>query len=258
MKTPFYFAPLRRTLLLVFFCGALPVCAQQSQPGRIEVGSSVMSGVALQPYKNLWKFSATLEDGTIRDLGTWSDELKPVELNGRALLQRTQVATYSANGRKTTDLNVFDPKTLAPVMMDWSAGTGSFNHREFNGATIVFRRLSAPGGQVEQGTVKLEQPVFDFHGGMYGLLLVGLPLKEGLTASLPAIDENKEILTWVNIHVYRQEPVDAGSGKKIAAWLVECDTNQGLMKFWLTKAPPYIIRLVFYSSNGITWTYEMV
>jgi hypothetical protein len=52
-------------------------------------------------------------------VGTWTDELAAVEIDGRHLLKRSQMADYAKYNVVTTYVNVFDPKNMAPVSMDF-------------------------------------------------------------------------------------------------------------------------------------------
>jgi len=92
---------------------------------------------------------------------------------------------------------------------------------------------------------------------MYGLLLVTLPLKTGFSARMPSFDENSDTSRWANFRVTREELVEAGPGKQVKAWVVETEDN-GAMTFWLTRRPPYVIKLVYLYPNGLIATYTMI
>lgn len=66
--------------------------------------------------------------------------------------------------------------------------------------------------------------VYDFNGGLYGLLLAALPLRLGLDGSLPAVADKENTLTVEPFRVVRQEFVSAGSLGKVKAWVVERGT----------------------------------
>lgn len=225
----------------------------------LRLGDPRVDGSFLQPYRNAWRFTYRKPGAKAIDMGLWTDDLRESRVAGRPVLVRTQEAIYNKRGIRTKTVNVFDPRTLAPVSMDWDLDSGNFNHREFAGARVRFRRLKTPpGGVLEQGQATLDTAPFDFLGGMYGLVVVGLPLRAGLTARIPAIDERDEVLCWIDLIVKGQDRVDAGQGKAVHAWLVDARTPDGDMTFWLTKDSPYVIKLVFNASDGGVWTYTMV
>ena len=56
-------------------------------------------------------------------------------------------------------------------------------HVEFQHSTVTYRHTDSTGSKPEEATVKLDQPVFDFCGGMYGLLISSLPLANGYTTA---------------------------------------------------------------------------
>lgn len=223
---------------------------------EVGVGDPIVKGAFIRPYKNLWKLNYRKPTGESMDAATWSDEVEEITLGSRAVLKRTQIAKY-VNGGGSTLINVFDAKTLEPVSRDFRRNNGMFNHVDFTRRSITFERAEAPGTDVKRGTVKLEKPVFDFYGGLYGLLIVGFPLKTGYSATLPSLDESTDNVRPATFRVLRREIVEAGPGRQVKAWVVECD-DHGLMTFWLTKEAPYVIRLVYVNRQGIISTYSMI
>jgi hypothetical protein len=249
----------RFALLTALALVALPLIsvAQTVESKKVQVGDSVVSGLFIKPYTNLWKLVYTRPTGEAIDAATWSDEVERVQLNGRTVLKRTQVAKYKKNGITMTTVNIFDPATMAPIMRDFKGSQGLVKHVEFDGKSIKYRGNAAPGGETSEGTAELDVPVFDFYGGLWGLLLATFPLKAGFTASLPSLDESTETLRWATFKVTRREMVEAGAGKQVKAWVVETNDN-GPMTFWLTKKAPYVIKLVYVTPQGITATYSMI
>ncbi|MBV8857535.1 MAG: hypothetical protein JOZ02_11440 [Acidobacteria bacterium] len=250
-----------RLLRVGLFAGLalLPALARAQDGGalKVRVGDPVVNGSFIKPYKNLWRLTYTRPSGESIDAATWSDEVERLRLNGRTLLKRTQVAKYTRNDISMTTVNVFDPKTMAPVSRDFRDSRGPLKQIEFDGRAIKYRGTSAPGGELKEGAARLDVPVFDFYGGLWGLLLATFPLKEGFTASLPSLDESTETLRWATFRVARAETVEAGPGKRVKAWVVETEDN-GPMTFWLTKEAPYVIKLVYVTPKGVTATYSMM
>jgi hypothetical protein len=242
-----------------------PVSAQENAAGanpasvKVNVGDATMDGSALKPYTNLWKLTITNKDGKSVPAGAWTDDMKWVEIDGRKLLQRTQIAAISLSTRATVTINVFDPKTMAPVRTEWRATNGDYRILEFDKTHIKrsWKDAAAHPNPTDE-KLEVERPVFDFYGGMYGMLLANLPLKKGYSVTLPAIEEDTNAFAWVTATVTGQEMVSTGGGKQVLAWVVESNTSLGPMKFWLTKEAPYIIRLVYAGANGNTWSYDMV
>jgi hypothetical protein len=196
-----------------------------TQPVTIKSTDSVANGSILKPYKNAWKVMYAFPGKDPFLVGTWSHELSEVEINGRHLLKRSQVATYAKYHITSTNENVFDPKTVAPFSMEFQrSDTGEWAHRDFDGAVVKYRRSkSGDKTDTETGELKMETPVFDYHGGMYGLLLATLPLKEGFKGTIPTLSEDGNRFQWVTFAVGKEESVEAGPGKQVTAWPVEID-----------------------------------
>jgi hypothetical protein len=165
----------------------------------------------------------------------------------------------------TTYVNVFDPKTMAPVYMDFKrSDTGEWAHRDFDKAVVKYRRGTAGNDTKNQaGQIELKESVFDYNGGMYGILLAALPLKEGLKATFPTLSEDHDELDWITVTVGKQELTDAGPGKQVMAWPIDTEgnyANKSHSIFWVTKEAPYVIKLVTTIPTGkwMTVTISMI
>ena len=241
----------------------------QSQPSApaeiIRIGDPGMDGSFLKPYKNAWKVVYAFPGKEPFLVGTWTDELAAVGIDGRHLLKRTQMADYAKYNIVTTYVNVFDSKTMAPVSMDFKrSDTGEWAHRDFDGPRVKYRRAdSGAEAKTQTGQLEMKEPIFDYNGGMYGLLLAALPLKEGFKATFPTLSEDRDELDRITITVGKQELVDAGPGKQVMAWPIETEgnyANKSHSIFWVTKEPPYVIQLVTTIPTGrwVTVTISMI
>jgi hypothetical protein len=112
---------------------------------RIKLGDPIVDGSILKPYKNVWKVVYAFPGKEPFLVGTWSDDVSEVTVNGRHLLKRTQVANYAKYNIVTTNIDVFDPKTMAPIYTDFKrSDTGEWAHRDFDGAVVKYRRDKSP------------------------------------------------------------------------------------------------------------------
>ena len=260
----------RRMLLLVIPALLLAGFAlAQSQPAGavtiLNVGDSTVDGSFLKPYKNAWKVVYEFPGKDPFLVGTWTDELAPVEVNGLHLMKRTQMADYAKYNIVSTYVNIFDPKTMAPVSQDFKrSDTGEWAHRDFSKSEVKYRRTdSADETKIKTGQIDLKMPVFDYNGGMFGVLLAALPLKEGLTAQLPTLSEDRDEPETVTIKIGKQELMDAGPGKQVMAWRIDTEgnyDNKSHSIFWVTKDPPYVIKLVttIPTGNWVRVTISMI
>jgi hypothetical protein len=256
-------------LALVSALGHLDVVLAQSAPSMappvVRVGDPSVEGAFLKPYKNAWKVVYEFPGKEPFLVGTWSDELAPVEVNGLHLLKRTQLADYAKYHVVSTYVNVFDPKTMSPISMDFKRNdTGEWAHRDFDKSRVKYQRSDPSDmARTQAGQLELKEAIFDYNGGMYGVLLAALPLKEGYTATLPTLSEDRDELERVVVRVGKQELVDAGPGKQVLAWRIETEgkyANQSHSIFWVTKDPPYVIKLVTIipTGNWVTVTMSMI
>ena len=220
--------------------------ALRAEPPRLSVGDPGVSGVHLKPYTNLWKFTQQKPGAPAVEAGTWSDALEPTTFSGRPALKRSQVAKYNKGGIILTFVSVFDPSTMEPYSFDYvRSDDGNVRHVDFRHETVVYRETEKTGIEPKESSVKLDRPVFDFYGGMYGVLISTLPLREGYSAEIPTFDTTKMAIDWVPVRVVGRETVPAGAGKSAKAWVVETPTKlYGKMTWWVTKEAPYVIKAV--------------
>lgn len=211
---------------------------------KVAVGDANVTGAHLKPFTNLWKMTQQKPDGPAGTVGTWSDALETVTFQGRPAMKRTQIAKYDKKNIELCFVSVFDPKTMEPFSFDYSrSDNGNVRHVEFQHAIVTYRHIDSTGSKPEEATAKLGQPVFDFYGGMYGLLISSLPLKDGYAAEIPTFDTTTMAIDWVSVRVKRRDTVEAGAGKKAETWMVETPTRRyGRMTWWVTKEPPYVIK----------------
>ncbi len=223
-----------------------------------------MDGSFLKPYKNAWKVVYAFPGKEPFLVGTWTDELAAVEINGRHLLKRSQMADYAKYNIVTTYVNVFDPKTVAPVYMDFKrSDTGEWAHRDFDKALVKYRRgKSGDDKTSEAAELVLKESVFDYNGGMYGVLLAALPLK---VSKLHFPRSRKTATSWTGspLRWGKQELTDAGPGKQVMAWPIDTEgnyANKSHSTFWVTKEAPYVIKLVTTIPTGkwVTVTISMI
>jgi hypothetical protein len=260
-----------RWILLAMVSLVAPLAPLQGQspseaPAEVVmVGDPRVDGSFLKPYKNAWKVVYAFPGKEPFLVGTWTDELSLTEINGRHLLKRVQMADYAKYNIVTTYVNVFDPRTMSPIYMEYKrSDTGEWAHRDFEKAQVKYqRRNTTVDAKTETGQLEMKEPIFDYNGGMYGILLAALPLKEGFKARFPCLSEDRDEMDWITVVVGKQELVEAGPGKQVMAWPVDTEgnyANKSHSIFWVTKEPPYVIKLVTTIPTGkwVTVTMSMI
>src|SRR5262249_40512280 len=73
-------------------------------PLKVKLGDPIVDGSFLKTYKNAWKVVYAFPGKEPFLVGTWSDELSAVDLNGRRLMKRIQVANYAKYAIITTNI----------------------------------------------------------------------------------------------------------------------------------------------------------
>jgi hypothetical protein len=253
--------------IVLLLCAPILLAAD---PVTVSLGDKTVDGSFIQPYKNKWKLVGVAPDGSVKEMGTWSDDVQVADLDGRKVLKRRQSWNYGSGIE--TYINIVEEKTLTPILRQYVNSGGLYYRFEYgrDGKTVRYQRSPQPEGDsgpvkisapMEQGEIVTDVPVYDFNSGMFGLLIAGFPLKAGYTARFPVLNipAPSKVPAWIDFRVEGKETVAAGPGKQVEAWLVVANspaTNE-VMRFDLIKEAPYIIRLR-QEWQGRDWTFEMM
>lgn len=233
--------------------------AAAEDTATVKVGDGTLNGAFLQPYNNAWFYTVKTGDGVVHPQGIWTDHLQWTTIDGRKALMRVQGTIFIA-GKSNVVINTFDLKTLAPIGREAHNIDGSISRRSFAGAHITEAFRAAGATSDTTTSADLPEPVYDFNGGLYGILLAALPLRKGLVGSLPAVNDDGNALSAEPFRVLRQETISAGARGRVKAWVVQSvKPGNYTMTFWLTKKPPYIIHLVMDDhANKRLLTWDMI
>ncbi len=234
-----------RSLVAVSLLCALPAFAQSE---KIVPGDPRVDGSFIRSVSNAWKMTGTSPGGRLTDGGIWKDRIEVLD----QIIRRTQVD--SGPEGTTTFITDTDRKSLRPIRAEV---TTPALHRVLTFEADHVHSSVTIGGKSQEKDIPISQPVFDFNGGLFGLLVDGFPLKEGFSAAFPIFDPRSGV-AWAHYTVVGRERVPSGKGRTTEAWTVEVQdpVRTARMLFSLTKEPPYIIRLQEIG-EGVVWTFDM-
>jgi hypothetical protein len=233
-----------RSVVLASLLCAAPAFAQ------ILPGDARVDGSFIQTVSNAWKMTGISPGGHRTDGGIWKDR---IEVN-ETVIRRTQ--TDSGPEGTTTFITETDRRSMRPIRAEVTTPAGF--HRVLTFKADHVHSSVTTAGKTQEKDIPLTQPVFDFNGGLFGLLVDGFPLKEGFSAAFPIFDPRSGV-AWAHYTVIGRERVPSGKGKTTEAWTVEVQdpVRTARMLFSLTKEPPYIIRLQEIG-EGVVWTFDMM
>ena len=231
--------------LALLSVSASPALARQDEP-IVKLGDGVVDGSFIKPYACRWKLVGRGKDGSVKEMGTWSDDVRIETRDGKPVLRRRQVWNY---GQGTEGyFNLVDQKTLAPILSHYTNTPGLYYRFEYHDGGVRYQRSPlAMTEPMTQGDVKPSMPVFEFNAGMFGLLIACFPLAEDYEARFPVFPTFSPAAepAWVDLHVEGREKVTVASGKEIECWrvIVNSPATDEVMRFDLTREPPYVVRL---------------
>jgi hypothetical protein len=237
----------------------------RAAPERIEVGSPLVDGTRLQPYTNQWSMKVWTKDGRSNpNAGVWKDRLEAVRYAGRECWKRTQEATFRKKDGSLaavhTTVNIVDRRTLEPLFREFRA------QRENAQAETTRIRFERGALRIEttsegktEARIAQSAPAFDYDGGLYAVLIAGLPLRPGFSASFPSYSERErpEDVSWHLIQVTGSETIQAGALGTVDALVVSAESETGPLSYWLITRPPYVLRMDYTQPNGTRWILEV-
>jgi len=250
--------PFSHCLLLVLF--SVTAFAQGPTTEVILPGDARVDGSIIRAATNAWKMTGTSPGGRRTDGGVWRDKIELVERSGLTIIRRTQLD--SGPEGTTTFITETDQKKLTPILAEVTTPGGLHRVWKFESDHVhsVVNAPSKPGeaARTRESDIAISQPVFDFDGGMFGLLVAGFPLQENFSAKFPVFDPRNGV-AWATYTVIGRERVPAGKKRPIEAWTVEVRDPVRLarMIFSLTKEPPCVIRLQE-AGEGMFWVFDMI
>jgi hypothetical protein len=201
------------SLCLLLLPGGLPFFAQVPAADTILPGDARVDGSIIRAATNAWKMTGTSPGGRRTDGGVWKDKIELVDRNGVTLIRRTQLD--SGPEGTTTFITEADQKKLTPILAEVTTAGGFHRVLKFESGH-VHSIVTAPPKQGEavktrESDVAISQPVFDFDGGMFGLLVAGFPLRENFSAKFPVFDPRNGV-AWATYTVIGRERVPGWKG----------------------------------------------
>ena len=207
-------------VMILGLAAPLVAGANDAAPPRasVIVGDGTINGLFLKPYNNVWAMTAhRRSDGKTKFIGLWTDHLEQIRIGEIEADLRVQGMTY-VNGITSATYNAFDPTSLRPYWSQTNKTTGEVFHRDFSGKHITSSTSHLGANDAQKHEFDLPSEAYDFDGGMYGLVLAGLPLKPGLTGTIPSIAEFDDVPVTRSYRVLREEDISAGPLGKVKAW----------------------------------------
>lgn len=245
---------------------------QADAPLTVRPGDASVDGSVILPYHNSWRLMGRAPDGSVIQMGVWSDTLRVDTINVREVIVRIQQWVHERGAEGY--FNILDHHTLAPVLSSYTNALGIYRRLEYSadGRRVHFQQSPQPVGEgnhqpfrlsapMQQGDVTASGSFYDFNTGTFGLLLAGFPLREGYSARFPVFrsyDPTSEP-AWINFEVTGRETVPAGPGHTLETWrvVVHSPDTEETMIFNIVKQAPYVIRLQ-QEWNGRDWTFDMM
>ena len=134
-------------LAAVIMAGSLQPLAAAAEEQILKVGDSAVDGSFIQPYSNQWKLVGKGADGSVVEMGVWSDRAALGEIAGRKVIRRRQLWIHDKGAEGY--FNVVDAKTLAPIISQYTNGAGIYYRVEYDiaGTIIRYQRSPQPGNE---------------------------------------------------------------------------------------------------------------
>lgn len=240
-----------RCLFLLLFIIQFSELTAQRDTVIVTPGGNHMDGSFIENYTNKWKVTYQTANGQSTPNKFWTDYGQIITIRGKEYFHRVQDLYSPTWELQDTWINMTERKSLTPVSFTTISPQGKFAHYEFNELAVNGKSNGLPANdEVSEVSQVLEAEVFDWN--LYGMLLVGLPMKKGQVYKLPFFDTTSKSLKWLSAFIEKKESIKLPNGEKIEVWKVVTDQT---LTFWISKSAPYIIRLELYlqDNNKLIW-----
>ncbi len=218
---------------------ALPVMARAqttgAEPPTVVPGDAAVDGRRIAPGTTELRLLVS-QDGQEQQLATITEQIREIEVDGRAALERVQTVVMPMG--TAVDTVVVDRASLAPVRHR-SHNPQRVMSLDFAGARVT-GSVTAAGGAPQPVEAELDTPVFD--SNPLDLVVRSLPLAEGYAARIPIYLHDLGGTVWVVARVAGAEAVDGGGDATEDAWLVEVEANGQISRFWVAKTSREMLR----------------
>lgn len=204
----------------------------------ITVGDPRIDWTRLVPQADS-KTIALIEEGIERVVGTTTEQIELLEVDGQLALQRTQAARSDILGDRLSTTVVLR-STFSPLS----------HHDQHAGATVSldYRGLEVSGmRQTPQGNVgpiqvRLDRPAFDAHS--VEMILRLMPLSQGYSYMLPAFHAGLAQVLEITVAVTGRQEVHAGRGRQVPAWIVQTEwgRSHAVVTYWIGGQPAELLK----------------
>ena len=239
-----------KAITLSFFILFSISIAAQNDTLVIKPSGNQLQGELIKPYTNKWKLTLIDGKGNKTPRGFWTDYGQNIQIDGVEYFHRVQDLYNAASKLTDTWTNMTELKSLRPVSFQRINPNGGYAFYQFNGNKVSVTSNFNKDKQIDTKEIELKEPVFDWN--LYGMLLVGLPMKEGRVVKLPFFDTNTNKLSWLIANIEKKETLKL-YGKRYRTWKIT--TNQKLV-FWISQEKPYVIQLTLDLGNNSTLLWE--
>jgi hypothetical protein len=204
----------------------------------------------LEPFSHTYVVTADVKGRHIV-ASHWHDVLDYVTINGKPAFRRTQISTQT-NGNVRTWISVFDTATLAPVSDTFNTSDGTIFARVFHAGYVTDYSSDDPQkGLLKTARAAVPEGYSDFNSGQFGLALLRLPLAPNYATTLTTFGPTDANVQLIPIAVTGMETVRL-NGCSRNAYVVRAtfaatyypDEGENYMTFWVSKQPPYVLRLL--------------
>lgn len=236
------------TFLLLLL--SLNVQAQDSV--RVSPENGIIDGSIIEPYTNAWEVFVLDSDGNETHIRYWTDYVHILDQDGVMMIHRVQDLYSADRNLQTTWINVTEQKTLQPIRFTVHNPSGALTTLQFAKDRVITGTNQNEDRLFVSDTTTFDEPLYDWN--LYGMLLIGLPFKEGRVYELPFWNMQSKTKSSIFASIGKREEVETLSGKKYSTTPVT--TSDGFT-FSLSKKAPYVIRLIWDLPNGNQMIWKM-
>ena len=230
---------------------------------EIGIGDARLRADLIHPYTVRWNATAVTPDNRIVEQGYRTEEVRRGDC-ARPCWRRL-MRIFDRSGQETaTQINLFDARTLAPILTDERRTGGDRLLLRVDGRNVegrqdagAFFHIPAHHRDVHG---RLARPSFEFNDGPAGLYLALMPHEAGTTLRFPLIDIDNDAnplsVANVDYRLFNRTTLTIG-GHAYDAIVIDGFTTYGYWQYWVTEEPPFLLRWLFVGPGGGRTVYNL-
>jgi hypothetical protein len=227
----------------------------QGDTVRLGPGSPALDGLRYRDHSLATVVTRTRGDSTLSAV-RFGIDVRRTQEGGRTVEHVTVGPLPGGPDPGVRVLTLLDPQTTLPLHYEVHTGNGDLINVDFDGTHVTGQRRAGTDSTIQRVDITLSEPAF--LAAYEDAALDAVHLVQGMILRVPVVrlssNGSASVQSYV-YHVVRRETLQL-NGHSAQAWVVEAHDTLSTSTMWLIDEPPYTVKWVRVSSQGIVTLLE--